>query len=157
MALSAAAAAGRARTALAAAVLAAALLATARAQEPDTDGTYGLSSPSATRSTGSSAAGTLVYAENSLGQLWQRVGVSPFNPGGSSWVLKQQAPSVAGVNLGGPFGAAWGLSGTGTAGGTVPYFENFLVRRGRARPRVHRSRGRTARVADPRGSRAHRR
>jgi len=102
-----------------------------RAQEtvdtPDTNGEYGFTSSTATTATTASVSGTLVYAENDDGQVFQRTGVSAFSPGGTGWTLKTQAPQLSGVNLGGPFGAAWGLSRDRAAGGTVPYFENFFT------------------------------
>ena len=73
-------------------------------------------------------AGTKMYISTSDGSVFSRAGLSRGNPRGSTWIRVPAAPPLTYVKLGGPYGAAWGVSSTqrGT-GGYTAFYENYFT------------------------------
>jgi len=99
--------------------------------DPDAGGTYGFSAEVETTTVGngfSPFAGTKMYMSTTDGTVFSRVGLSRGNPRGSTWIRVPAAPPLTYVKLGGPYGAAWGVSSTqrGT-GGYTAFYENYFT------------------------------
>ena len=102
------------------------------AQDDSADaGTYGFGNEVSTATVGnglSPFAGTKMYIATTDGSVLSRAGVSRGNPRGSTWIRVPAAPPLRYVKLGGPYGAAWGVSSTQTgAGGNTAFYENYFT------------------------------